>query len=117
MITGLGEDAGTEMTATECGLGSGHSVPQRLQSKGAGKGLADAVVNVEHAEVAVATQPGVVAGPPDDGKRTRCPARRRRRRSGLGMEKNREGSAAIVTGERLPNRAGDGQLAPAATDE
>ena len=71
IITGLDDDAGTGVTATECGLGSGHFVPQRLQSEGARKGLCGAVVNEDQAEAAVATQPGVVAGPPDDRKRAR----------------------------------------------
>src|SRR5215218_2827596 len=91
--------------------------PQRLQSEGARKGLCGAVVNEDHAEVAVATQRGVVAGPPDDRKRARCPARRRRRWGGLGMEKDRKCSAAVVAGERLSNRGHADQLTLAATDQ
>src|SRR5215218_10823937 len=78
-----------------------------LESEGARKGLYGGVLaSAEHAEVAVATERGVVAGPSDDRKRTRLIARLRRRRVELGMELDGECSAAVVAGEDLPNREG-----------
>src|SRR4029453_18957738 len=99
--------AGTGVTATSVRSWQRSLCPHRLQSESAREGFCDAVANGEHAEVAMATQPGVVACPPsDDRKRTRLIARRRRRRAELGMELDRERAAAVVAGEVLANREG-----------